>query len=73
MPALSDREIYEALERKELSITPLTADNVHPGSIDLTQHSEVDVFESSVPLDLTTKQDLQALMVLSLLFPYAAG
>lgn len=52
MAALSDREILEALDRQEITITPFIRNNVQPGSIDLTLGSNVDVWDCEEVLDL---------------------
>ena len=55
MPTLSDREIKELISTKKLIITPLIADNIQPGSIDLTLGNEIDILQvhASTTVDLT--------------------
>ncbi len=55
MPSLSDKEIFELIEKKQLSISPLDPNNIQPGSIDLTLGSTVDHWECNPDktLDLT--------------------
>lgn len=55
MSTLSDKEIFELIEKKQLLISPLTYNNVQPGSIDLTLGTTVDHWECSSDeiLDLT--------------------
>lgn len=55
MPSLSDKEIFELIEKKQLSISPLDPNNIQPGSVDLTLGSTVDHWECSPSetLDLT--------------------
>lgn len=56
MSSLSDKEIFELIDKKQLSITPLDPNNIQPGSIDLTLGSTVDHWEcgSDELLDLTS-------------------
>lgn len=51
MSVLSDKGIYEAIEKNYFSITPLIANNVQPGSIDLTLYHELEAFSCSGVFD----------------------
>ena len=55
MSSLNDKEIFDLIEKKQLSITPLDPNNIQPGSIDLTLGSTVDHWECNPDetLDLT--------------------
>ena len=55
MSSLNDKEIFDLIEKKQLSITPLDPNNIQPGSIDLTLGSTVDHWECSQ--DETMKRD----------------
>ncbi|MGN0903052.1 MAG: 2'-deoxycytidine 5'-triphosphate deaminase domain-containing protein [Succinivibrio sp.] len=59
MSSLSDKEIFELIEKKQLSISPLDPNNVQPGSIDLTLGRTVDHWECSPDetLDLTLEDN----------------
>ena len=46
MSTLSDKDIWNLIEKEELCISPLTTDNIQPGSIDLTLGSTIDVFDA---------------------------
>ena len=43
---LSDRDIYEAIEKGDIKIDPFTAENVQPGSIDLLLGDNFLLFDS---------------------------
>lgn len=51
MSVLSDRDIYDAIQKRMFSIEPLVADNVQPGSIDLTLHHDIEIFSHDGVLD----------------------
>ena len=61
MSSLNDKEIFDLIEKKQLSITPLDPNNIQPGSIDLTLGSTVDHWECSQDetLDLTLDNNKQ--------------
>lgn len=63
MSSLSDKEIFDLIEKKQLSISPLDPNNVQPGSIDLTLGSTVDHWECAPDeiLDLTLDDNKQFL------------
>lgn len=61
MSSLNDKEIFDLIEKKQLSITPLDPNNIQSGSIDLTLGSTVDHWECSQDetLDLTLDNNEQ--------------
>ena len=63
MSSLSDKEIFDLIEKKQLSISPLDPNNIQPGSIDLTLGSTVDHWECTPDeiLDLTLDDNKQFL------------
>ena len=59
MSTLSDKDIWNLIEKEELCISPLTPDNIQPGSIDLTLGSTIDVFDAGKVDVNISKEDLK--------------
>lgn len=60
MSVLSDREIFKAIEKKMISIDPLTNNSVQPASIDLTLFNSAEVFEKDfIDLRNIDQEDLK--------------
>ncbi len=60
MPSLSDTEIAEARAKGLLVIDPFIADNLQPGSIDLTLYKFIEVLDDSQPVILPVgKEDIE--------------
>ena len=53
MSVLSDKDIIGAIGQKIFSINPFIPNNIQPASIDLTLYKYIEIFDQSLPIDLT--------------------